>query len=100
MAAAGAYPLLDQAVSFVSQRLHDDGPELAPAYTVTGGRVPDQRKLDLPGYPGGFDLVGNWVNKQFQLDAFGEALLLFDAAAGQDRLDQPAGRPPRSPRGR
>ena len=23
-----------------------------PAYTVDGGPVPDQRRLDLPGYPG------------------------------------------------
>ena len=49
--------------------------------------MPGQRRLDLPGYPGGFDLVGNWVNRQFQLDAFGEALLLLAAAARQDRLD-------------
>ena len=35
------------------RRLLDDGPKLAPAYTVDGGRVPDQRWLDLPGYPGG-----------------------------------------------
>ncbi len=60
---------------------------LAPAYTITGDRVPDQRHLDLPGYPGGADIVGNWVNQQFQLDAHGEALLLFAAAARQDRLD-------------
>jgi GH15 family glucan-1,4-alpha-glucosidase len=86
-AAAGAAPLLDGAVRFVSDRLHDDGPALAPAYTVTGGRVPDQRRLNLPGYPGGFDLVGNWVNRQFQLDAFGEALLLFASAGSQGRLD-------------
>jgi alpha,alpha-trehalase len=92
MAAAGAYPLLDRATGFVAERLLADGPDLAPAYTVTGGRVPDQRKLDLPGYPGGFDLVGNWVNKQFQLDAFGEALLLFADAARVDRLDSEARR--------
>jgi GH15 family glucan-1,4-alpha-glucosidase len=49
--------------------------------------VPDQRHLNLPGYPGGSDIIGNWVNQQFQLDAFGEALLLFAAAAGHDRLD-------------
>jgi alpha,alpha-trehalase len=89
-AAAGAFPLLDDAVRFVAQRLAEDGPELAPAYTVTGGQVPDQRALGLPGYPGGSDLVGNWVNRQFQLDAFGEALLLFAAAARHDRLDQDA----------
>jgi hypothetical protein len=86
-AAAGIQPLLGDAVRFVSERLHDDGPGLSPAYTVAGGRVPDQRRLDLPGYPGGFDLVGNWVNRQFQLDAFGEALLLFAAAGRHDVLE-------------
>jgi hypothetical protein len=91
VAAVGAHPLLDQSVRFVSDRLHADGPRLAPAYTVTGGRVPDQRRLDLPGYPGGFDLIGNRVSKQFQLDAFGESLLLLAAAAAHDRLDS-AGR--------
>ena len=52
------------------------GAQLRPAYTTTGERVPDEIHLDLPGYPGGRDTIGNWVNKQFQLDAFGEALLL------------------------
>jgi len=87
VAAAGAHSLLDDAVRFVGERLLADGPDLTPAYTTTGGPVPDQRKLKLPGYPGGHDQVGNWVNKQFQLDAFGEALLLFAAAARHDRLD-------------
>jgi alpha,alpha-trehalase len=86
-AAAGSYPLLDDAVRFVSGRLHDDGPALVPAYTADGGPVPDQRRLNLPGYPGGFDLIGNWVNRQFQLDALGEALLLLAAAGEHDRLD-------------
>jgi alpha,alpha-trehalase len=89
-AAAGAYPLLDHAVRFVSARLQADGDQLAPAYMVHGDRVPDQRRLDLPGYPGGYDLIGNWVNKQFQLDAFGEALLLFATAARRGRLDSGA----------
>lgn len=79
--------LLDHAVRFVGGRLHDDGPHLAPAYTVTGARVPDERSLELPGYPGGADVVGNWVNGQFQLDAFGEALQLFARADAVDRLD-------------
>ena len=86
-AADGPHPLLDDAVSFVAQRLLEDGPDLKPAYTITGGPVPDQRQLQLPGYPGGNDIVGNHVNAQFQLDAFGEALLLFAAAARHDRLD-------------
>ncbi|MGW2386871.1 glycoside hydrolase family 15 protein [Streptomyces sp. NPDC001658] len=86
-AAAGAHDLLDAAVGFVAARLNADGPRLAPAYTVHGGPVPDQRDLELPGYPGGFDRVGNRVRAQFQLDCFGEALLLFAAAERHGRLD-------------
>ena len=37
--------------------------ELAPAYTADGEPVPDERRLDLPGYPGGYDIVGNWVSE-------------------------------------
>ena len=87
VAAAGAHPLLDDAVRFVSARLLDDGPDLKPAYTVVGGPVPDQRSLGLAGYPGGYDVAGNHVNAQLQLDAFGEALLLLAAAARHDHLD-------------
>jgi GH15 family glucan-1,4-alpha-glucosidase len=87
VAALGPYPLLDSAVTFVTERLLADGPQLKPAYTIAGGPVPDERQLRLPGYPGGYDKIGNWVNHQFQLDAFGEALLLFAAAARHDRLD-------------
>ena len=87
VAQAGPLPLLDDAVRFVARRLLDDGDRLAPAYTVDGDAVPDERNLDLPGYPGGADIVGNWVNRQFQLDAFGEALVLFADAAAHDRLD-------------
>ncbi|MFI0900454.1 glycoside hydrolase family 15 protein [Streptomyces sp. NPDC020983] len=87
VAAAGAHPLLDDAVRFVTARLAEDGAGLRPAYTVDGRPIPDQRRLDLPGYPGGFDLVGNQVSGQFQLDAFGECLLLLAAAARHDRLD-------------
>lgn len=92
VAAAGAHPLLDDAVTFVTARLLDDGERLAPAYTTSGAPVPDQHHLDLPGYPGGYNRIGNWVNRQFQLDPFGEALLLFAAAAREDRLDAPAWR--------
>ncbi|WP_338749688.1 glycoside hydrolase family 15 protein [Janibacter alittae] len=87
IAAAGPHPLLDDAVRFVAARVLEHGARLAPAYTIDGDAVPDQRQLDLPGYPGGNDVVGNHVNAQFQLDVFGEVLLLFAAAAGHDRLD-------------
>ncbi len=86
-AAAGVHDLLDAAVDFTSQRLLEDGPGLRPAYTVDGDDVPSQRRIRLPGYPGGFDLVGNHVNRQFQLDGFGESLVLFSCAAARGRLD-------------
>ncbi len=87
VARAGAHGLLDEAVRFVGDRLRADGDQMKPAYTVDGGDVPRERALDLPGYPGGTDIVGNWVRGQFQLDAFGESLLLFAAAARAGRLD-------------
>ncbi len=87
VAKAGPLPLMDDAVRFVTDRLLADGAALVPAYTISGDPVPDERTLDLKGYPGGTDVVGNWVNHQFQLDAFGESLLLLAAAAGHDHLD-------------
>ncbi|HEY5230043.1 MAG TPA: trehalase-like domain-containing protein, partial [Galbitalea sp.] len=86
-AAVGDDALLDAAVEFVTARLLEHGDQLSPAYTTRGERVPRQRHLDLPGYPGGFDIVGNHVTNQFQLDVFGEALQLFAIAAQRDRLD-------------
>ncbi|MGH3380785.1 MAG: glycoside hydrolase family 15 protein, partial [Actinoallomurus sp.] len=86
-AAAGVDAVLDDAVRVVAGHLLEDGPELRPAYAVDGGAVPYERSLDLPGYPGGRDIVGNHANDQFQLDGFGEALLLLAAAARRDRLD-------------
>jgi GH15 family glucan-1,4-alpha-glucosidase len=86
-ARAGCLPLVDRALSFVSERLLEHGDSLAPAYTVTGNPVPKERQIDLAGYPGGCDTVGNRVRDQFQLDTFGELLLLFAAAAEHDRLD-------------
>jgi hypothetical protein len=86
-ATAEAWPLLDSAADFVAAHLLDDGPDLKPAYTVTGGRVPDEQPLGLDGYPGGADKIGNRVNEQFQLDALGECLLLFAAASRADRVD-------------
>ena len=63
-------------------------PRLTPAYTTSGGRVPDERAARPARLSrAAATSSGNWVNQQFQLDAFGEALLLFAAAAGHDRLD-------------
>ncbi len=89
-AAAGVDRILDDAVRAVTGRLLEDGPNLRPAYTVDGDPVPDERRLGLPGYPGGCAVVGNGANDQFQLDCFGEALLVLAAAGRRDRLDADA----------
>ncbi|MBX7450371.1 glycoside hydrolase family 15 protein [Mycolicibacterium sp. 3033] len=89
VAVAEPLPLLDEAVAFVTARLLDDGPDLRPAYTVDGENLPAEQALNLPGYPGGADIVGNHAGKQFQLDAFGEALQLLAAAARFGHLDTP-----------
>jgi hypothetical protein len=80
------YPLLDEAVAFTTARVLEYGDRLAPAYTVAGRPLSDETTLRLPGYPGGRNVVGNWVNGQFQLDACGEILQLYAAADRFDRL--------------
>lgn len=92
VAAHNAQPgLLDATVGFVTDRILADGDRLKPAYTVTGGPVPEQEQLPLPGYPGADVIVGNHVTDQFQLDTYGEALLLLAAAARLGRLPTDAG---------
>jgi GH15 family glucan-1,4-alpha-glucosidase len=86
VAAHGPHPLLTGAVRFVTERLLADGPDLMPAYTVSGSAIPGERPLRLRGFPGGEARRGNWVRGQFQLDALGEALSLLAAAAGLDML--------------
>jgi GH15 family glucan-1,4-alpha-glucosidase len=87
IAAVGPRRLLDDVVGFVVDRILCDGPDLRPAYTVGGDRVPEVCSLGLPGYPGGTAVIGNKVTSQFQLDGFGEALLLLAAAASHDHLE-------------
>jgi GH15 family glucan-1,4-alpha-glucosidase len=84
---AGALPLLDATLRFVRERLLEHGRELRPAYRADGGPVPEESRISLPGYPGGTDILGNQVTHQFQLDAFGEIMLLIGTAAAHDRLE-------------
>ena len=86
VAAHGPHPLLDNAIRFVTARLHDDGPALMPAYTVAGEPIANERALNLRGYPGAAVRTGNRVNSQFQLDALGEALQLLAAGVRLDLL--------------
>ncbi len=78
----GAGDLLDAAVGFVSARLLEHGPRLAPAYTVDGGRLPGEARLHLPGYPGGHGRDRQpGAAASSNSTRFGEALLLFATAA-------------------
>jgi alpha,alpha-trehalase len=86
-AVEGGDAVLDDAVRWVCARMLADGPSTMPAYRGDGSPVPEPLSLGLPGYPGGSDVVGNQVRSQFQLDLFGEVLLLLANAASQDRLD-------------
>ncbi len=86
-ASIGSCSLTDHAVAFVTQLLLEHGTQLAPAYTASGAPVPDERELPISGYPGGAAIIGNHVNTQFQLDSFGESLLLLASASAGDRLD-------------
>lgn len=81
------HPLLDDALRFTTARVLDHGDRLLPAYRPDGTPPPDETSLDLPGYPGGADIVGNHVNDQFQLDTLGELLQLHAAAVRHDRID-------------
>lgn len=83
----GGEAMLDDAVRWVGARLRADGENLSPAYLSDGRTVPDVENLGLPGYPGGNDVIGNRIADQFQLDPFGEALLLFALSASRGRLD-------------
>jgi hypothetical protein len=86
VAADGGHPLLSAACATVAGHLIEDGSNLRPAYRVDGGSVPQVKELDLSGYPGGTPQTGNRAVAQFQLDAFGESLQLFAAAAGHGLL--------------
>lgn len=81
------FALLDEALSFTAARVLEHGDRLAPAYRTDGSPVPGQTTVDLAGYPGGSDVVGNWVRRQFQLDALGETLQLVAAGVRLDRVD-------------
>ncbi|KRE63725.1 glycoside hydrolase family 15 protein [Nostocoides sp. Soil756] len=79
-------PLMDEAVALSTARVLEHGPDLAPAYRLDGRLPPRERDLDLPGYPGGKVVAGNWVRGQFQLDVCGELLQLYAASARHDHL--------------
>ena len=81
-----ADPLLDEAVAFSTGKILEHGDRLAPAYRLDGRLPPHEDPVDLPGYPGGRVVVGNWVRGQFQLDTCGELLQLYATSGRHDHL--------------
>jgi alpha,alpha-trehalase len=59
VAVQDAHELLDEAMAFTTARVLTDGDKIRPAYRTDGTRPPEETTLDLPGYPGGNDVVGN-----------------------------------------
>jgi GH15 family glucan-1,4-alpha-glucosidase len=88
LAAAHECEPLHRCVQFVASCINRYGAHLAPMYTVTGDPVSPPRPVRVPGYPGAPDVkAGNRAHRQFQLDVFGEALLLFAEAERLGVLD-------------
>ncbi len=86
LAAHGSRDQLARSVRFITERVLADGPDLMPAYTVSGDPIPAEHALRLRGYPGGTVRTGNRVVGQFQLDSLGEVLQLLAEAARLDLL--------------
>jgi len=96
VAAHGPHPLLEGTVRFLTGRILDDGPGLMPAYTVSGGRIPDERNLRLRGYPGGAARAGEPGHRPVPARrARGDP-----GTAGRRRAAGPAGRGELAGRGR
>ena len=88
VAVDGPHPLLDDAVGFVARATARGRTRTSNRPTrSTAAPCPTNAGWSCPATPVAPTSVGNHANGQFQLDAFGEALLLFAAAARHDRLD-------------
>ena len=90
VAADGPHRLLDDAVDFVAARIARRRPRAQARLHDHRRRRPGRaHPVQLAGYPGGSDKAGNWVNQQFQLDAFGRGA----AAVRRGRPPRPSRQP-------
>jgi GH15 family glucan-1,4-alpha-glucosidase len=72
---AGALSEPVAAFGWLVRTIADDGPVAKVAYTLKGEPVPDERKIDVPGYRGSSPIrVGNRANDQVQLSCYGDVL--------------------------
>ena len=92
------HPLLDDAVRFVAARLLERRPAIcSPPTRPTAAACPTSASSTCPATPAATTSSATGSTTQFQLDAFGEALLLFAAAAAATTGSTPtAGARPRS----
>ena len=71
------------AVQFISARLHEHGPKLSPAYTVTGERVPEERLLDLPAMKDWYEAA---LDEPFREEAHEREILDYGTVTQDLRL--------------
>lgn len=61
------------AFSWLMRTIRAHGPGLRPCYTLSGGRVPQEREVDLPGYEDSKPVrAGNTATDQVQLCLYGD----------------------------
>ncbi|WP_313606767.1 glycoside hydrolase family 15 protein [Rhizobium sp.] len=72
---AGALSEAIAAFGWLIRTIDEDGPTPSVVYTLTGGEVPDEQVIDVPGYRGSTPVrTGNRAKTQVQLSCYGDLL--------------------------
>jgi GH15 family glucan-1,4-alpha-glucosidase len=72
---AGALSEAIAAFGWLIRTIDEDGPTPSVVYTLSGGEVPDERIIDVPGYRGSTPVrTGNRAKTQIQLSCYGDLL--------------------------
>ncbi len=72
---AGALSEAIAAFGWLIRTIDEDGPTPSVVYTLSGGEVPDEQIIDVPGYRGSTPIrTGNRAKTQVQLSCYGDLL--------------------------
>lgn len=72
---AGALSEAIAAFGWLIRTIDEDGPTPSVVYTLSGGEVPDERVIEVPGYKGSTPVrTGNRAKNQVQLSCYGDLL--------------------------
>ncbi|GGG21894.1 glycosyl hydrolase [Rhizobium wenxiniae] len=72
---AGALSEAIAAFGWLIRTIDEDGPAPSVVYTLSGGEVPDERVIEVPGYKGSTPVrTGNRAKNQVQLSCYGDLL--------------------------